>query len=58
MSLTKQEQNRLDVVGKIGEYVDTLLEENSCFTGSLQINFKDGELKDINCTERTRFGKD
>jgi hypothetical protein len=36
-------------------YIKDLLQEKPDFTGNLQLNFRDGELMDINKTERTKF---
>jgi len=37
------------------DYVQQLLLGNRYFTGKLEINFKNGQLMDINKTERTKF---
>lgn len=40
---------------KVYEYVSQLLLKNRSFTGRLELNFKDGKLKDINETRRTKI---
>ena len=42
-------------IAKISEYVLNLLASNSKFTGKLELNFKDGKLKDILETKRTKI---
>lgn len=39
---------------KIVAYLKDLLRRHRHFTGKLELNFKDGELKDINETRRTK----
>lgn len=43
------------VIAKISEYVVNLLTRHSKFTGKLELNFKDGKLKDILETKRTKI---
>ena len=42
------------IADKIKSYVEGLLLSNETFTGKLEMNFKDGQLKDINETKRTK----
>lgn len=46
------------VIAKISEYVVDLLTRHSKFTGKLELNFKDGKLKDILETRRTKIEGD
>ena len=39
---------------KIKAYIEGLLLSNETFTGKLEMNFKDGQLKDINETRRRK----
>ena len=43
------------VANKVLAYLEELLLRYKRFTGKLELNFKDGELKDINETRRTKF---
>lgn len=43
------------VAKKVLAYLEDLLLRYKRFTGKLELNFKDGELKDINETRRTRY---
>jgi len=40
---------------KLLAYLEDLLLRYKRFTGKLEVNFKDGELMDINETRRTRY---
>ena len=44
-----------NVLKKILTYLKDLFLRHKCFTGKLELNFKDGHLKDINETRRTKF---
>lgn len=44
-------ENLKKVIEKIREHIDN----TDKFTGQLELNFKDGELKDVNVTRRIRF---
>lgn len=41
--------------GKVAAYLEKLLLQYRRFTGKVELNFKDGELKDINETRRTKY---
>ena len=43
------------VSNKIIVYLQDLLRRYKRFTGKLELNFKDGVLKDINETRRTKY---
>ena len=38
----------------VGKYLKDMLAKNRLFTGSLQLNFKDGKLKDFDEHKRTK----
>ena len=40
---------------KILAYLEDLLQRYKRFTGKLELNFKDGKLKDVNETRRTKY---
>ena len=40
---------------KIAKYVKQLLTTSSGFTGKLEVNIKDGIVRDINETKRVKF---
>ena len=40
---------------QVSLYVEEMLKRHPRFTGKLEVNFKDGELKDINETRRTKI---
>jgi hypothetical protein len=40
---------------KISAYLENLLFADEEFTGKIELNFKDGDIKDINETKRTKF---
>lgn len=42
------------ITERVTAYLEGLLLKHETFTGRLELNFKDGELKDINETRRTR----
>jgi len=42
-------------IEKITKYLEGLLAKLPKFTGKLELNFKDGVLKDINETRRTKY---
>jgi len=41
-------------IEKIVKYLNDLLTESPKFTGKLEMNFRDGDFKDIHETKRTR----
>jgi len=43
------------VTEKVLNYLEDLFLRNKRFTGKLELNFKDGVLKDINETRRTKY---
>jgi len=43
------------VTKRVLAYLEDLLLRYKRFTGKLEINFKNGELKDINETRRTKY---
>lgn len=45
----------IEVSKKVLDYLKDLFKRYKLFTGKLELNFKDGELKDINETRRTKF---
>ena len=46
-----------DIIGgKVKGYIEGLLLDNENFTGKVELNFKDGQLMDINETKRTKAG--
>lgn len=42
------------ITEKVTDYLEGLLLKHESFTGKLELNFKDGELRDINETRRTK----
>ena len=55
---TKTTKWRLDMdksIKKVLAYLEELLLRHKLFTGKLELNFKDGELMDINETRRTKY---
>ena len=48
-------QSTMDEVKKIIEKIREKIDNAKNFTGQLELNFKDGELKDINVTRRIKF---
>ena len=45
-------------VEKVIAYIEELLLKHRRFTGRLELNFKDGQLKDVNETKRTKFNEE
>lgn len=43
---------------KAKTYLEGLLLQHETFTGKVEFNFRDGELKDVNETKRTKFSEE
>jgi hypothetical protein len=43
------------MIQKVIEYLEKLLKEKPCFTGSVELNWKDGVLMDIVERKRTKL---